>query len=289
MPELAETPTGVPTPALITRAVHNLAPFSTIEILDLGLTCKPQHTQLYNFDMKPSESISKGANINAKEIVFKGMEFGRSYELKGNYLILGESTPSGTTTAAATTQALGYDLMGCFSSSFLHAPNDIKNHTINEALSHLDEGMDKFEKLSHVSDNMLLFCAGFILEATKRFHVVLGGGTQMAAALLVADALKEELLLRVNSDNLTLATTQWVAKDKDASLETILSQLSYIPHAIYTTFSFQNSQIPVLKKYDEGEAKEGVGAGASLAYGVANTLDNDETLKEIEYLLYTFG
>jgi len=26
MPQLAETPTGVPTPALITRAVHNLMP-----------------------------------------------------------------------------------------------------------------------------------------------------------------------------------------------------------------------------------------------------------------------
>jgi NaMN:DMB phosphoribosyltransferase len=35
--ELAETPTGVPTPALITRAIHNLNNFSSIEILELGL------------------------------------------------------------------------------------------------------------------------------------------------------------------------------------------------------------------------------------------------------------
>lgn len=110
----------------------------------------------------------------------------------------------------------------------------------------------------------------------------------MAASLLVADALREEMLLRVKSENITLATTQWVKDDANASIGTILSQLSYTPHAIYTTFSFHNSQIPVLKKYDEGEAKEGVGAGASLAYAIENNLTNDALLKEIEYLLYSF-
>ncbi|MEA3371681.1 MAG: nicotinate-nucleotide--dimethylbenzimidazole phosphoribosyltransferase, partial [Campylobacterota bacterium] len=106
MPELAETPNGVPTPALITRAVENLNPFSTIEILDLGLEIKPQQTTLHNFDIAPSDSIATGAKINAKEVFQKGMAFGSSYELKGSYLILGESTPSGTTTAAASALAL---------------------------------------------------------------------------------------------------------------------------------------------------------------------------------------
>jgi len=99
MPELAETPTGVPTPALITRAVENLAGFSAIEILDIGLESRPQNTQVENFDIAPSDSIVDGAGIDAYAIVMKGMKFGREYELKGNYLILGESTPAGTTTA----------------------------------------------------------------------------------------------------------------------------------------------------------------------------------------------
>ena len=34
---IAETPKGVPTPALITRAVHLLNPFSNIELINLGL------------------------------------------------------------------------------------------------------------------------------------------------------------------------------------------------------------------------------------------------------------
>lgn len=285
--ELAETPTGVPSPALITRAVHNLNPFSSIEILDLGLETTPKKTNLHNFNILPSESIAKGAKIDAKDIFKKGMEFGRSYEIKGNYLILAESTPSGTTTATASCLALGYDCKDDFSSSFLNVPNSIKNETITKALSLLDATMSNFEKLSLVSDNMLLFCAGFLLEASRRFHVVLAGGTQMAACLLIADKLREDVLMQLKSDNITLATTAWVAKDKNSNIRHLLSLLSYTPHAIYTEFSFEDAEISVLKKYDEGEAKEGVGAGAALAYATANQLTNTQVLDAIELSIYT--
>jgi len=285
--ELAETPSGIPSPALITRAVHNLNPFSSIEILDLGLEIKPQNSTCHDFNISPSESITNGANIDAEEIFAKGMACGRGYDLKGNYLILGESTPSGTTTATASCLALGYDCENDFSSSFSDAPKDIKTQTIKKALSLINDEMSNFEKLSIVSDNMLIFCAGFLLEASRRFHVVLAGGTQMAACLLIADKLREDVLMRLKPDNITLATTAWVAKDKNADIKHILSLLSYTPHAIYTEFSFANSDIPVLKKYDDGEAKEGVGAGASLAYATTNKLTNDEVLDAIELIIYS--
>ena len=285
--ELAETPAGVPTPALVTRAVHNLTPFSSIEILDLGLMTQPQNSLVHNFDINPSEAIDKGADINAKEVFAKGMQFGKSYELKGNYLILGESTPAGTTTAAASALALGYDCADDFSSSFLHVPDGIKTQTIHKALSLTNENMSNFEKLGIVSDNMLIFCAGFLLEASKRFHIVLAGGTQMAASLLIADRLREDVLMRVKHENITLATTAWVAEDQHADIAHILEQLSYTPHAIATSFSFAATEIPVLKKYDEGEAKEGVGAGASLAYAVQNNKTNQNILEQIEYLIYS--
>jgi len=284
--EVAETPTGIPTPALITRASHNLDPYTSIEVLDLGLTTQPQNTLIHNFHILASQAINKGANINAKEIFAKGMAYGRDYELKGNYLILGESTPSGTTTATASILALGYEAEGCFSSSFKDVPNDIRQKTINEALSLVDPDMTKFEKLGIVSDNMLIFCAGFLLEATKRFHVVLGGGTQMAACLLIADALREDVLMRINSNNLTLATTQWVVNDKNSDIQKLLGFLSYTPHAVYTELSFADAEIPILKKYDEGEAKEGVGAGAALAYAAANTRSNKEVVEAIELIMY---
>jgi uncharacterized protein (TIGR00303 family) len=285
--EVAETPTGVPTPAIITRAVQNLTPFSAMEILDLGLQILPQNSPCQHFNILPSDSIATGANIDAKAVFEKGMRAGRSYELKGNYLILAESTPSGTTTAAATAAALGYECRRDFSSSFSDVPNNIRDETINKAISLTDDDMDNFEKLSIVSDNMLIFCAGFLMEASRRFHVVLAGGTQMAACLLVADKLREDVLMRVKHENITLATTQWVAEDKNSDISHILSLLSYTPHAIYTTFSFKDATIPVLKKYDDGEAKEGVGAGASLGYAYANKSNNEELLREIERILYS--
>lgn len=285
--EVAETPTGVPTPAIITRAVHNLTPFSTIEILDLGLQTVPQNSLCQHFNIPLSGSIVTGANIDAKAVFEKGMRAGRSYELKGNYLILAESTPSGTTTATATALALGFKCKGDFSSSFLNVPNSIRDKTINKALSLINDDMGNFEKLSILSDNMLIFCAGFLMEATRRFHVILAGGTQMAACLLVADKLREDVLMRVKHENITLATTGWVANDKNSDIAHILSLLSYKPHAVYTTFSFQEATIPVLKKYDEGEAKEGVGAGAALGYAHANEVTNEKLLKEIERILYS--
>lgn len=287
MPAIAETPSGVPSLALITRAVHNLSAFSAIEILDLGLEIKPEQTQLHNFDIQASGSITTGADIDAETIFAKGMAFGRTYDLKGSYLILGESTPSSTTTANATALALGYDVEDDFSSNFLNVPNNVQIQTIKTALSLVDDKMSTFEKLSLVSDNMLVFCAGFLLEASRRFHVVLAGGIQMATCLLVADKLREDILMRLKSDNITLATTAWVANDTNSNIRHILQQLSYTPNAIYTEFSFANAEIPILKKYDEGEVKEGVGAGASLAYANTNSLTNQDVLEAVELIMYT--
>ena len=107
---LAETPKGVPTPALMTRAVHLLKPFSNIEILDLGMSKKPQleYFKIHEFGLTPSGAINKGAGIDAMNLFQKAVEFGKSYECSDDYIILAESVPAGTTTAYATALALGY-------------------------------------------------------------------------------------------------------------------------------------------------------------------------------------
>ena len=85
--DIAKTADGIPTPAIVTRAVHNLCKFSCIEMLDLGLSTPPQNTIIHQFNIEASQSIAMGANIDAKDIFIKGMTFGKKYELKGNYLI----------------------------------------------------------------------------------------------------------------------------------------------------------------------------------------------------------
>ncbi|NPA66017.1 MAG: nicotinate-nucleotide--dimethylbenzimidazole phosphoribosyltransferase, partial [Epsilonproteobacteria bacterium] len=86
--------------------------------------------------------------------------------------------------------------------------------------------------------------------------------------------------------NITLATTQWVVQDETSDIKKLLSLLSYEPQALYTSFSFASAEIEVLKKYDEGEAKEGVGAGASLGYAHTHGVSNEKIVENIELMMY---
>ncbi|MBA1419696.1 MAG: TIGR00303 family protein [Epsilonproteobacteria bacterium] len=287
LPNIAETPKGVPTPALITRAIHLLHPFAHVELLDLGLEVQPQGDDLtiHHFDIAPSQSIAKGANIDAKEVFEKGYAFGKNYACKDDYLILGESVPSGTTTATATALALGYDAKELFSSSFKNVPNNIRQETINKALVNIEGKTDLFDILGTVSDNMLIFNAGFILGVNSRFPIVLAGGTQMSCVLLVANSIVQYMGTKIDSSKLTLATTKWVAQDDNSDIKALLEMLDFPIDAYYSNFDFSLSNHPALKLYDEGEAKEGVGAGGALVYGILNGLGKEDITKEVEGFL----
>ncbi|AKF25998.1 nicotinate-nucleotide--dimethylbenzimidazole phosphoribosyltransferase [Sulfurovum lithotrophicum] len=284
--KLPKTKNGIPTPALISRAIHLLYPYGHIEAMDLGLKIPPKlKCPQYRFDIKPSGSIDKGANIEARTLFEKGMAFGRSYQCKEHYLILGESVPSGTTTAAASALALGYHARSLFSSSFKNVPKNIKKRTIDKALSKIKEKTDPFDILSSVGDNMLIFIAGFILGVNSRFPLILAGGTQMAAVLLVADTLAKHLDIKIDSSQLALCTTKWVAEDPNSDIDALLHMLDFPINAYYADFTFSLSHHPLLKLYDKGEAKEGVGAGGALVYGMLNGLTPAEITRQVEGLL----
>jgi len=285
---LAVTPKGVPTPALITRAVHLLHPFNHIELLNLGISNIPKvdYFKIHNFDIKPSESIDTGANINAIDIFEKGVEFGKAYECKDDYVILAESIPAGTTTATATAMALGYEVEGKFSSSFKNVPDDIKKTTIEKALSNIQKYDDIFAKLSKVSDNMIIFNAGFLLGCVySQTKVVLAGGTQMAAVLLVLNSILQTMEGHISSKNIALWTTSWLYNDENSDIKALLDILSFDINAYATDFTFKYSKHPALKLYDQGEAKEGVGAGGSLVYAALNAITAKEITAKVESFL----
>ncbi len=284
---IAETPKGVPTPALITRGVHLLAPFGRVELLDLGLEVKPKvdYFKLHSFAIEPSESIAKGAKIDAETLFQKGVEFGNSYQCKDEYIILGESVPSGTTTAMATAIGLKYKVDYAFSSSFKNVPNDIRDKTLKLALSRLEEKDDIFAVLSKLSDNMLIFNAGFILGLNNRVPLVLAGGTQMACVLLIVNRMLQLMGSTMSTTNLALCTTKWVAKDENSDIKAILELLQFPLNAYYSDFDFSLSSHPALKLYDQGEAKEGVGAGSALMYGFLNGLTKEKITQKVEDFL----
>lgn len=282
-----QTHKGVPSPALITRGVHLLAPFSRVELLDLGLEVKPQinHFKIHNFDMKPSQSIAKGADINAQEIFQKGVEFGQSYTCQDEYLILGESVPAGTTTAMATAIGLRHKVKESFSSSFKEVPHDVRDNTLKLALSHIGLKDDIFAVLSKVADNMLIFNAGFILGLNNQTKLVLAGGTQMACVLLIVDKVLKLMGGTMETSNLALCTTKWIAQDKKSDIKALLELLHFPINAYYADFDFSLSIYSALKLYDKGEIKEGCGAGGALIYGALNGVSKQEITKQIEGLL----
>ena len=286
--DIAKTPKGVPTPALITRAVHTLSAFSKVEFLDLGVKKLPKvkNFKIHNFDINFSTSILEKTSINAFEVFQKGLEFGKTYDCKNDYIILAESVPAGTTTASATALALGYETKGMFSSSFKNNPNDIKEKTIKKALELCEKKQDLFEKIAQSADNMLIFNAGFLLgNSASNTKVILAGGTQMAAVLLLVNSIVKEMQADFDSSNLALCTTKWVNEDEDSDIKAILQMCDFEINAYASTFDFSKSSHPALKLYEEGEAKEGVGAGAALCYASINNINEKELISKIESFL----
>ena len=286
--DIAKTPKGVPTPALITRAIHELNAFSNIEILNLGLEVIPNidYFKIHDFKIKPSGRIDDGAKIDALEIFQKAIEFAQNYKTNDDYVILAESVPAGTTTANATALALGYECNGYFSSSYKDNPNEIKEKAIKTALTRIDLNDDIFEILSSISDNMIIFNAGFILGSqANNQKIILAGGTQMAAVLLVVNSILRSMEGSIDSSNLALCTTKWINKDTNSNIKALLEQLDFPINAYASDFDFKQSSHPALKLYDEGEAKEGVGCGAALCYAAINGLTKKQVTEKIESFL----
>lgn len=285
---IAETPKGVPTPALITRAVHLLHPFREIEMVELGLEITPklEHFKLHSFGITPSDSIAEGASIPAAEVFEKGVQFAQDLVLQSDYIILGESVPAGTTTALATALALGYDARDKFSSSFKNAPYSIKQRVVDQALSRIGESDDLFDILSKVGDNMLIFNAGLILGLQNRdISIVLAGGTQMACVLLVVNRILQMMEGELDTSKIALCTTKWVAEDTSSDIKALLEMVDFPINAYYADFDFSLTAHPALKLYDEGEAKEGVGAGGALMYALLNGISKEAITRKVESFL----
>ena len=270
--KITKTSKNILKPVFITRAVHELKPFSNIEILDLGLELKPKinYFKVHKFDIKPSARIDDGAKINAMEIFQKGVEFGTNYESKDDYIILSESVISGDITAVATAKALGYKCDDFLSSSVEDVSRDIKNSTIETALKRIQLDDDVFTKLSKVSDNMLIFNAGFILGSTsKNLKVILAGGTQMATVLLIVNSILESMQGSVDSSNIALCTS----KNKDnKNIKTLLEQLNFPINTYSSTF-------------DSNELEDSVGYGAALCYASINGVNKKELVSKIDSFL----
>jgi uncharacterized protein (TIGR00303 family) len=253
--EPAMTPSGAPSPAVLTRASMLLTGIPCI-FINSGLRVRPQIPTI-DLNCQPGGDIRKGhAVVDAHDIYRKSRALGEKLGKLSDFVIIGESVPGGTTTAMGVLKALGYD--GKVSSSFPKNPLSIKTKVVEEAMrnSGISFGSLKDRPLKAVEclgDPMMAAAAGLVDGLDQK--TVLAGGTQMVSVLSI---IKHLGLRR----DVSIATTCYVADDKSANFREMTQILGY--QAFAADPGFGKSKIKGLAMYENGDVKEGVGAGGAM-------------------------
>ena len=251
------SPTGCPTPAVMTRAARELLGFDVLAV-DAGLASETAVPTVdlgaeVGADIRESTAVPR-----AEEIVAAGTRVGRA--LPDEHVLIGETIPGGTTTALGVLSALGE--RASVSSSLPDNPVALKERVVADGMdtSGLAEGDAAGEPMRAVEtmgDPVLAGVVGLTVGAVESgTTVTLAGGTQLAAAAA--------LVRHAGVDaGLSLSTTTFVAEDDSAAIRELADELDLA--LTVTDPEFEKRDHPALNGYVAGEAKEGVGMGGVLA------------------------
>ncbi|ELZ48060.1 hypothetical protein C465_10132 [Halorubrum distributum JCM 9100] len=288
------SPSGCPTPAVVTRAVRELlGPESLpVEFLDAGLDAPSAATvrdvgASPGGDLRDPEPVPEAATVfeRARSLAPElAASDGEREAGDDTELLVAETIPGGTTTALGALTALGE--RAAVSSSLPANPIERKRRVVAEGLdaSGIDPGDaadDPIEAVRLAGDPVLAAVAGLIVGcADAGIDVTLAGGTQLAAAAALARHAGVDRPL-------PLATTSLVADDPTADLPALAADLDLTLAAADPGFG--ESDHPALTAYARGEAKEGVGMGGALALadraGVADAAVRDRIAAVTDRLL----
>lgn len=256
-PAVPVSPTGCPTPALVTRAVRDLVGFDPL-VVDAGIAA-PTAAPTVDLAGAPGGDVREAESLPEAAAVFEAAhELGR--QLPDDELFVGESVPGGTTTALGVLRALG-EPHGV-SSSLPENPLDLKGRVVAEGLS--ASGLDAggaagapTDALRLMGDPVLAGASGLAAGAVESgTEVTLAGGTQLVAvAALLRHAGVE--------GPLALATTSFVADDPTVDLAGAADALDL--DLTVTDPGFDGTDHQATAAFARGEAKEGVGLGGALA------------------------
>ncbi|MDL5362137.1 nicotinate-nucleotide--dimethylbenzimidazole phosphoribosyltransferase [Halalkalicoccus sp. NIPERK01] len=247
------SPTGCPTPAIVTRAARERLGFDPL-IVDAGMAAATAAPTVSVGD-RPGGDVREGAAVpNARRVFERAREFGS--RLPDEELWIGETIPGGTTTAMAVLRALGEDWG--VSSSLPDNPVALKRRVVREGLaaSGLDGGTsDPLAAIEAVGDPVLAGVVGLVAGTVGTdARVTLAGGTQLLAAAACVRGLGIDAPL-------ALATTSFVAHDTPA----IRERARALECSLTVTDPRFSETHVAMERYLAGEAKEGVGMGGALA------------------------
>jgi uncharacterized protein (TIGR00303 family) len=251
------SPSGCPTPAVVTRAVAELLEFEPV-VVDAGAASE---TAAPTVELPGAD----GADVRESVAVPAAAEkfaAAREYAagLPDDELMIAETVPGGTTTALGVLTALGE--RRDVSSSLPDNPIDLKKDVVADALDASDlapgdAAGDPIEAIRTVGDPVQAGVLGLVVGAVESgTEVTLAGGTQMSA---VAALVRH---YGVDAD-LSQATTSFIAGDDSAGVRSLAD--SFDLELTVTDPGFDGVDHPAMNAYVRGEAKEGVGMGGALA------------------------
>lgn len=256
-PVVPVSPSGCPTPAVVTRAVRELVEFDLLAI-DAGLA-RPAAVPTRDVGANPGGDVRAETPVpGARSIFERAREI--ASEIEDDELVVGETIPGGTTTALGVLTALGERER--VSSSLPENPLSRKREIVATGLaaSDLPPGAgteDPLEAVLSIGDPVLSAVAGLIAGGAETdTTVTLAGGTQLAAAAAIARHLGVDAQIE-------LATTSFLADDETAAIDGLAADLDL--DLTVTDPGFDRSDHRAMTAYVAGEAKEGVGMGGALA------------------------
>ncbi len=257
------TPDGKPTPALLSYTALRLTKIATI-VVDAGLIVKPKIPYV-SLDAPVGGNIAKERAMDrdsVERVIERSRLLGEQLSKIADIVVVGESIPAGTTTAAAVLKALG--LKPAVSSSMPENPVELKMRVVEEAVKRV-EGDDPIEIIAAVGDPVMAAVVGIATGCRK---VLLAGGTQMVAI--------SNLISKLADVEMAMATTCYVANDPSADIAQAACPV------IVADPQLARSRYEGLRAYAEGFVKEGVGAGALTLIAYARGTTPDRFLREVE-------
>jgi uncharacterized protein (TIGR00303 family) len=283
LPEIPQTivnGTAAPTPAVITKAALEIADIPFL-VADAGAAVKP-NLPYVKINEGPGSDIKTGRAVSNPHLIYqKGKVLGKILSRLTDHIFIGESTPAGTTTALGVLQALGYDAWGKVSGSTPENPHSLKQQLVKQGLMaagiYGQELQDPFQAVKAVGDPMIPAVAG--IAAGSLVPVTLAGGTQMTAVCALLKALNPEF----SFDDLSLATTIFVARDDTSDINYLTRQIDDITIFAVDPF-FEKSDNMGLKNYLNGSVKEGVGAGGAMLAALLKDIPMDDIRTRTEKL-----
>ncbi len=272
---LPPLPAGV-SPALISYVASSFLKIKPT-IISAGLIQTPsfRHVSFEPSNIGPARCLSSGnaMDIGRVELLLDaGFKIGK--KLKKSLLIT-ECVPGGTTTAFAVLSGLGMNVNGLISGSHKNPPSELKTKLVEQGLkaAKLNKNPSSIALMAAVGDPFQPIAVGLLMGAIEAGQdILLGGGCQMLAVLALALNEVEPELRSDFVKKTLIGTTSWLVDESLSSSKKRNSFIHLMNHVakhfkvnilgLASGYRFNDSNQQVLRDYEIGYVKEGVGAGA---------------------------